>query len=40
MCMQAHDSPAAHQLLQLAGLINQTVGDAISGLLAVELILR
>lgn len=38
--LQASDSPAAKQLLQLAALINQTVGDAISGLLAVELILR
>ncbi|KXZ56114.1 hypothetical protein GPECTOR_2g997 [Gonium pectorale] len=37
---EAGDHPAAKELLLLARLINQTVGDAISGLLLVELILR
>lgn len=32
--------PAAKELLLLSRLINQTVGDAISGILLVELILR
>ncbi|KAG2426457.1 hypothetical protein HXX76_011688 [Chlamydomonas incerta] len=36
----AGSHPAAAQLLLLSRLINQTVGDAISGLLLVELILR
>ncbi|GLC40833.1 hypothetical protein PLESTB_000017600 [Pleodorina starrii] len=35
----AEGSPAARELLLLSGLINQTVGDAISGVLLVELIL-
>ncbi|KAG2489988.1 hypothetical protein HYH03_011617 [Edaphochlamys debaryana] len=36
----AGEHPAAKELLLLSRLINQTVGDAISGLLLVELILR
>ncbi|GFR49328.1 hypothetical protein Agub_g11354 [Astrephomene gubernaculifera] len=36
----AAELPAARELLALSRLINQTVGDAISGLLLVELILR
>lgn len=38
--LQAGSHPAAAELLLLSRLINQTVGDAISGLLLVELILR
>ena len=34
------ESPAAWELLRLSRMINQTVGDAISGILMVELILR
>ncbi|KAG1655668.1 hypothetical protein FOA52_011796 [Chlamydomonas sp. UWO 241] len=38
--LRKSDEPAAKELVLLAGAINQTVGDALSGLLLVEAVLR